>query len=65
MDREQGDWVTWGSCGNPNVKIPCFRVKNRNLNANPLVKYPIDLKSARVIQKLYQSVSPNGHQAQS
>ena len=65
MARELEDWVTQGPCGNPKLQIPRFRVKNRNLKANALVKYPIDLKSASVIQKLYQSVSPNGHQAQS
>ena len=50
MARDQGDWVTQGTCGNPNVQIPCFRVKNINLKAKPLVKNPPQKQEPQINQ---------------
>ena len=63
------DLENWGPSGNPNVYIPIskkqkFKIQALSQNPNKMPA-PINLKSTRVIQKVCQSVSPNGHQAQS
>ena len=50
MARDQEDWVPWGPCGNQNVHMPYYRVKNINLNTKPLVKNPPQKQEPQINQ---------------